>query len=88
MIYQKKMCIILPLLGQQLTVMKIDKKNHLQVYLEECKYKVKKNADVWIHKQWTKSDSDSSDSELDSEKIGSKIDGKLIAKLESGSDSE
>ena len=42
MIYQKKMCIILPLLGQQLTVMKIDKKNHLQVYLEECKYKVKK----------------------------------------------
>ena len=88
MIYQKKMCIILPLLGQQLTVMKIDKKNHLQVYLEECKYKVKKNANVWIHKQWTKSDSDSSDSELDSEKIGSKIDGKLIAKLESGSDSE
>ena len=88
MIYQKKMCIILPLLGQQLTVMKIDKKNHLQVYLEECKYKVKKNANVWIHKQWTKSDSDSSDSELDSEKIGSKIDGKLIAKLESGSDSK
>ena len=42
MIYQKKMCIILPLLGQQLTVVKIDKKNHLQVYLEECKYKVKK----------------------------------------------
>ena len=68
------------------SVMKIDKKNHLQVYLEECKYKVKKNANVWIHKQWTKSDS--SDSELDSEKIGSKIDGKLIAKLESGSDSE
>ena len=70
------------------SVMKIDKKNNLQVYLEDCKYKLKKNANFWIHKHWTKSDSDSSDSELDSEKIGSKIDGKLIAKLESGSDSE
>ena len=30
--------------------MKIEKKNYPQVYLEECKYKVKKNTDVWIHK--------------------------------------
>ena len=82
------MCIILPLLGQQLTVMKIDKKNHLQVYLEECKYKVKKIQMSRFINTELKSDSDSSDSELDSEKIGSKIDGKLIAKLESGSDSE
>ena len=36
-----------------------------------------------------KSDSDSSDSELDSEKIGSKFDDKLIAKLKKcGCDSE
>ena len=36
-----------------------------------------------------KSDSDLSDSELDSEKIGSKFDDKLMDKLEkSGSDSE
>ena len=35
-----------------------------------------------------KSDSDSSDSELDSEKIGSKFDAELMAKLESGSDND
>ena len=35
-----------------------------------------------------KSDYDSSDSELDSEKIGSKFDAELIAKLESGSDND
>ena len=36
-----------------------------------------------------KSDSVSSDSDLDSEKIGAKVDNELIAKLEkSGSDSE
>ena len=35
-----------------------------------------------------KSDSESSDSDLDSEKIGSKFDNELMAKLESGPDSE
>ena len=35
-----------------------------------------------------KSDSESSDSDLDSEKIGSKFDAELMAKLKSGSDSE
>ena len=35
-----------------------------------------------------KSDSESSDSDLDSEKIGSKVDAELMAKLESGSDTE
>ena len=36
-----------------------------------------------------KSDSESSDSELDSEKIGAKVDNELMPKLEkSGSDSE
>ena len=34
-----------------------------------------------------KSDSDSG-SDLDSEKVGAKVDNKLMAKLESGSDSE
>ena len=28
------------------SVMKMDKKNYPQVYLEECKYKVKKNTNV------------------------------------------
>ena len=35
-----------------------------------------------------KSDSESSDSDLESEKIGSKVDNKLMAKLESGSDND
>ena len=35
-----------------------------------------------------KSDSESSDSDLESEKIGAKVDNELMAKLESGSDSE
>ena len=34
---QKKICIILIY-----SVMKINKKNYPQVYLEECKYKIKK----------------------------------------------
>ena len=32
------------------TVMRMEKKNHLQGYSEECKYKMKKNNDVQIHK--------------------------------------
>ena len=35
-----------------------------------------------------KSDSESSDSDLDLEKIGSKFDAELMTKLESGPDSE
>ena len=35
-----------------------------------------------------KSDSESSDSDLDSEKVGSKFDNELMTKLRSGSDSE
>ena len=30
--------------------MRMDKKNYPQVYLEECKYKAKKNTDVQIDK--------------------------------------
>ena len=64
------------------SVMKLDKKNYPQVYLEECKYRVKKiqmprfiNAEL------------EPDSESDSE-AESKSDTELMAKLESNSDSE
>ena len=59
------------------------KKNHLQVYLEECKYRIKKTQIPKFIKIELKSDSD-----LDLE-VESKSDAKLMAKLEkSGSDSE
>ena len=62
------------------------KKNHLQVYLEECKYRAKKTQMSRFINTELKSDSDL---DLDSEKVGSKFDDKLMAKLEkSGSDSE
>ena len=67
------------------SVMRIDKKNHLQVYLEECKYRIKKTQMSRFIK--TELDSDS-DSELDSEEE-SKFDAELImTKKESGPDSE
>ena len=69
------------------SVMRIDKKNHPQVYLEECKYRVKKIQMSRFIKTELKSDSESSDLELDS-KEESKFDNKLMAKLESGPDSE
>ena len=71
------------------SVMRIDKKNYPQVYLEECKYRVKKIQMSRFINTELKSDSESSDSDLDSEKVGSKFDAELMAKLEkSGSDSE
>ena len=71
------------------SVMKIDKKNHPQVYLEECKYRVKKIQMSRFINTELKSDSESSDSDLDSEKIGAKVDNELMTKLEkSRSDSE
>ena len=70
------------------SVLTIDKKNHPQVYLEECKYKIKKTQMIKFINTELKSDSES-DSDLDSEKIGAKVDNELMAKLEkSGSDSE
>ena len=62
------------------SVLKIDKKNHPQVYLEECKYKAKKiEMSRFI----------STELNSDSEKVRSKFNNKLIAKLEkSGSDSK
>ena len=63
------------------------KKNHPQVYLEECKCRIKKTQMPKFIKNELKSDSDL-DSDLDSE-VESKSDAKLMAKLEkSGSDSE
>ena len=71
------------------SVMRIDKKNHPQVYLEECKYRVKKIQMSRFINTELKSDSDSElDSDLDSEKVGTKFDAELMTKLKSGSDSE
>ena len=69
------------------SVLKIDKKNHLQVYLEECKYKVKKMKMSRFINTELKSDSESPDLELDSEEE-SKFHDELMTKLESGPDSE
>ena len=65
------------------SVLRIDKKNHPQFYLEECKYKIKKKRMPKFINNELKSDSES---DLDSglEKIEAKIDNEL----ESGSDSE
>ena len=49
------------------SVMNIDKKIHPRVYLEECKYKVKKIQMSKFINTELKSDSKSSDSDLDSE---------------------
>ena len=64
------------------------KKNHLQVYLEECKYRIKKTQIPKFIKIELKSDSDS-DSDLDSE-VESKSDAKLMEKMieKTGSDTE
>ena len=64
------------------SILRNDKKNHLQVYLEECKYRAKKIQITRFINIELKSDSEPSDS--DSEKIEAKID----HELESSSDSE
>ena len=60
------------------SVLKIDKKNHPQVYLEECKYRSKKIQKSRFINSELKSDSESSDSDLQSEKVGSKFDNKVM----------
>ena len=65
------------------SVMRIDKKNHPQVYLEECKYRVKKIQMSRFINTELKSDSES-DLDSDLEKIETKIDNEL----ESDSNSE
>ena len=50
------------------SVMRMEKKNYLQVYLEECKYKIKKSKMVQLRNTQLKSDSESeSESESDAE---------------------
>ena len=66
------------------SVLTIDKKNHPQVYLEECKYRIKKTQMPKFINTELKSDSES-DSDLDLEKIEAKVDDELE---KSGSDSE
>ena len=63
------------------SVMSIDKKNHLQVYLEECKFRAKKIQTSRFINTELKSDSESSDLDLDSEKVGVKVDNELMTKL-------
>ena len=61
------------------SVINIDKKNHPQVYLEECRYIIKKIKIPKFIKTKLKSDSDSD---------SKKVDNELMTKLVSGSDSE
>ena len=73
------------------SIMNFNKKNYPQVYLEDCKYRMKKAQIPKFIKNELKSDSDSG-SDLDLE-VESKSDTKLMAKLEkldfdSDSDSE
>ena len=62
------------------------KKNHPQVYLEKCKYRVKKIQTPRFINAELKSDSES-DSEPDSE-VASKSDAELMSELKFNSDSE
>ena len=70
------------------SVIKIDKKNYPQVYLEECKYRLKKIQITRFINTELRSDSNSNSSDLDSEKVGSKSDNQLMAKLQSDPDND
>ena len=72
------------------SVMRIDKKTHPQVYLEECKYKIKKIQMSRFINAELKSDSDSEpDSVLEPDsEAESKSDTELMAKLKFDSDSK
>ena len=64
--------------------MRIEKKNHPQVYLEECKYRIKKIQMSRFINTELKSESESeSESQPESES-----DTELMTKLESNSDTE
>ena len=69
-------------------VMRMGKKNDPQVYLEECKYRIKKIKMSRFINAELKSDSDSeSDSKSESDpESDSEPDAKLMAKLKSDSD--
>ena len=56
------------------SVINFNKKNHLQIYLEECKYRIKKIQMPKFIKNELKSDSESnSDSDLDDKEIMAKL---------------
>ena len=63
--------------AQLLILMRMDKKNYQQVYLEECKYRVKKIQMSRFISTEVESDSDS--------EAESKSETELMRKLESGS---
>ena len=66
------------------SVMKIGKKNYLQVYLEEGEYRIKKiQVSRFINAELESDSEPDSDSETES-----KFDTELMAKLKSESDSE
>ena len=68
------------------SVMRIDKKNNPQVYLEECKYRIKKIHMSRFRNAELKLDSES-ESELEPDsKAESKSDTELMAKLKSDSE--
>ena len=62
------------------SVINFNEKNHPQVYLEECKYRIKKTQITKFIKNELKSDSDL-DSDLDSDSYLDLDDKKLMAKL-------
>ena len=64
------------------SVVRMDKKNYPQVYLEECKYKIKK---IQMPRFINAELESESESESESEP---KSDTELMAQLKSGSDSE
>ena len=66
------------------SVMKMDKKNYRQVYLEQCKYRVKK---IQMSRFINAGLNSESDAEADSE-TESRSDTKLMTKLKSDSDSD
>ena len=79
---KRKYVLYLHCLHNYDSVMKIDKKNYPQVYLEECKYGVKEiQMSRFINARLE------SDSESDSE-AESKSDTELMTNLKSNSDSE
>ena len=52
----------------------------MQFYLEQCKHRLKKIQMSRFINTELKSDSDSSDSDLESEKIGARVDNELMTK--------
>ena len=64
------------------SVWRIDKKNHLQVYLEECKYQAKKIQMSRFINTELKLDSEPSQSD------SKKVDNELMAKLDNDSDND